>query len=749
MNVGSTRPFKHQGFGILEVMVAIVILAIALLSLGRFQGAILQTESNSKSRSVAAQLAQDKIDELRGFTPGSTTLGYTAIGSSSAAETITLSNTTFTRSWTVSSNTDLVYKILTVKVSWTNPDGTSFEVEHATSIQDTKAELVVGDGTLKSTTGPTVPYTTGSIPEVIPFDLGDGTKKEVSVPEPTVFKKGSDLKNTLVLFDEVVFAQAGQEAETIERDEFATVNCNCEILPSTVSNPTAGYTPVIQVVNSFGKLEDSVPNQMIEKRAGACSDCSNAQDDTLRELCNVCCRDHHDVSGGDTNGDGNDDFYDPFRMNSTLYYPPALSGDHSHFSYVYDNSLGSYVWVAQDDTGDEYLEVCRLKRIDGFWRVMQDWNLVEMKTMPESTLAVSSSADFTSYISFVTDTVLDYVRKNADGPNAGRNYGQSQIYPNVSWTNEPGPSAVSGIGMAVNDTKQFMTRGIYVDYIEDISFYSTGSATDAQVLTQVGWHEVNLKPLAHWRSTDPTLASVSDETLVSCDPGVDSTCRGYVTAVASGTPDIIAEIKMSNSGITDTDPVDEEDDPLLNDPATLKITGSGPVSNPIHAGEIIRNGTSQDTNLDLSKIDLKSTSCGSTDCCTEAYDNSSKTMTFECTADSSGDMIATVSNLNSCKKCGNAAQVEKFDIEVCAAAINNPTSIEITVANEGKIADPDLDGTLDEITTLDVKSNSGVGNKQWNLIVELDTANNGCATSVTGPPLTRTNQTVNNVSSEF
>lgn len=747
------QPDDQRGFGILEVMVSIVILAIALLALGRFQGAILQTESTSKSRSVAAQLAQAKIDELRGFTPGSSTLGWTAIGSSSTAESITLSNTTFTRSWTVSTNNDLVYKVLTVTVSWTNPDGSTAQVAQTTAIQDSKAELVVGDGTLKSTTGPTVPYTTGSIPEVIPFDLGDGTKKEVSVPEPTIFKKGSDLKNTLVLFDEVVFAQAGQEAETIERDEFATVNCNCQILPSTSTTPSAGYTPVIQVVNSLGQLEDSVPGQMIEKRAGECSDCSDSQDDTLRELCDTCCRDHHDTSlanGQDTDGDGRIDYFDPFRTRNNTLYPPALSGDHSHFSYEYDSSIPGYKWVAQDDAGDKYLEVCRMKRIDGFWRVMQDWNLIEIKTMPESTLSVSTSTDFTSYISFVTDTVVEYVRKNADN-SQGRDYGLPayQSIPSNStfsttWTNEPGVTTTgTEVVMAVNDTKQFMTRGIYVDYIEDIGQYITGSATDAQVLTQVGWHEVNLKPLAQWGTSNVLHASVTDETLLSCDPATDSTCRGLVTAVASSTPDITAEIKRSNSGITNTDPIDEEDGPILDDPARLDIAGTAPASNPVHTGSIIRNGNKNQTNIDLSAIDLKSTSCGSADCCTETAVNPNN-VTFSCTMDTKGDGVITVSNLNSCTDCLDNANVTKYDLEVCTTTVQGPTQIGITVANEGKI--PDLDN-LDETTTLTISANPGA-DRTWNLVVELDTDNNGCSSDAISN-VKRTNQTINAGSSEF
>lgn len=733
MKTGSTQPIEQRGFGILEVMVAIVILAIALLALGRFQGTLLQTESTSKSRSIAAQLAQAKIDEIRGFTPGSASVGYDAIASlpCSAPETITLSNTTFNRCWGVDtvSGAGPAYKVLTVYVSWTNSDLGKVKLAQQTAIQDSKSELVVGDGSLKKTTGPTVPYTTGSVPEVIPFDIGDKQKKEVSVPEPTIFTQGQTLKNTLVLFDEVVFAQAGEEATTVERDSFATVNCNCELLPSSSTN-YVGYTPVIQKVDSFGKLVDVVPSQMVPKRAGKCADCggSDEQDVTVKELCNICCRDHHDTGTADTDGDNNIDYFDPFRPRNSTLYPSGIDDDHGHFDNLFN---------AQDDPGDQYLEVCRMKRIDGFWRVMQDWNLVAVKTMPQDTLAVSTATAFVSYINYVQDLIVEYVRKNADRIGT-RGYGETQLLPDNStafttnWADEPGLNTTTAIAMSVGDKELFMTRGVYVDYIEDISLFTSSSATDAEVLQQVGWHEVNLKPLANWTSFPTGIVSVTNASLLECTPGEDDTCRGNVTALAAGETDVTATIQRSNSGITNTDAIDSHDADTTNDPARVivGVGGSGGTQVKISGTITVANGTS---GIDGSDVVPYSGSCAAgSGCCEKAdVDGNAGNNVYSCTLDANADVVFTISNLNFPQ--GQTIR----DREVC---VDEPSQgdAKVTVIQEGGTVD---DGGV-EITTITYNS-TGVAlglTRTMNIYVEDDDNGTYCNTDTNSSKLLQCNQ---------
>ena len=53
------------GFSLLEVLITLVVLGTGLISLARFQGAVLQENDGTKARSVALQLAEERIEQFR------------------------------------------------------------------------------------------------------------------------------------------------------------------------------------------------------------------------------------------------------------------------------------------------------------------------------------------------------------------------------------------------------------------------------------------------------------------------------------------------------------------------------------------------------------------------------------------------------------------------------------------------------------------------------------------------------------
>lgn len=58
---------NEGGFSLIEVLITLVVLAVGLVSLAKFQGTAIQSGSLAKERSVAAHLAQEKLDDLRNF----------------------------------------------------------------------------------------------------------------------------------------------------------------------------------------------------------------------------------------------------------------------------------------------------------------------------------------------------------------------------------------------------------------------------------------------------------------------------------------------------------------------------------------------------------------------------------------------------------------------------------------------------------------------------------------------------------
>ncbi|MHB1438524.1 MAG: type IV pilus modification PilV family protein, partial [Thiobacillus sp.] len=158
----SVGPAQQRGFSLIEAMFSALILAIALLGLAGFQVAAMSDASLVKARSVAANLAQEKLDDLRGFThvaddPSTTTVDECAaptfcfseivddaggaeesggalvlpsgavagyLDSYSIAWTVTCSTETAGSALSfVASCTDAVAKLATVTVSWTDSKG--------------------------------------------------------------------------------------------------------------------------------------------------------------------------------------------------------------------------------------------------------------------------------------------------------------------------------------------------------------------------------------------------------------------------------------------------------------------------------------------------------------------------------------------------------------------------------------------------------------------------------------------------
>ena len=64
------KPSNHQnarGFSLIEVMIAVVVLAVGLLSLAALQGELFRSGAEAKARANAATLAQQVIEDARTF----------------------------------------------------------------------------------------------------------------------------------------------------------------------------------------------------------------------------------------------------------------------------------------------------------------------------------------------------------------------------------------------------------------------------------------------------------------------------------------------------------------------------------------------------------------------------------------------------------------------------------------------------------------------------------------------------------
>ncbi|EGV16521.1 hypothetical protein ThimaDRAFT_4290 [Thiocapsa marina 5811] len=158
---------RHQrGFTLVEALIALVILSFGLFGLMQLQARVMAGTSASKTQTIAANLAQQKIEELR-VTP------YADIdGDNGEPDVIHAGEggtTAFARNWSVTEETSPTYKRISVTTSWTNADQNPESVTLSSFIAE-------------STFAALEPV--GEAPEVPPPSNGGGTSPVISVDNP-------------------------------------------------------------------------------------------------------------------------------------------------------------------------------------------------------------------------------------------------------------------------------------------------------------------------------------------------------------------------------------------------------------------------------------------------------------------------------------------------------------------------------------------------------------------------------------
>ena len=104
---------RSKGFSLVEVMIALLILAIALLALAGLMVTTTRNSSFGGHMTEASTFAQDRLEQLRvspwaGVAAGNDTIqGSTGI--------------TYTRNWTVTPNADGTQRWVSITLTWTDP----------------------------------------------------------------------------------------------------------------------------------------------------------------------------------------------------------------------------------------------------------------------------------------------------------------------------------------------------------------------------------------------------------------------------------------------------------------------------------------------------------------------------------------------------------------------------------------------------------------------------------------------------
>jgi len=116
-----------EGFTLIEVMIAILILAVGMMAMALLQVTAIRGGSFANQMTQASILGQDKIEVLKNTDYGSI---------SSNSDTVTGGNgVTYTRTWTVTNDSPYSgSKTINLTVTWTGPQGNTHNVQFSTIV---------------------------------------------------------------------------------------------------------------------------------------------------------------------------------------------------------------------------------------------------------------------------------------------------------------------------------------------------------------------------------------------------------------------------------------------------------------------------------------------------------------------------------------------------------------------------------------------------------------------------------------
>lgn len=104
---------RSKGFSLVEVVIALFILAICLLALAGLMATTTRNSSMGGHMTEAATFAQDKLEQLRVSPWAGVATGNDTVQSSTGI--------TYTRTWTVTPNGDGNQRWVSITLTWTDP----------------------------------------------------------------------------------------------------------------------------------------------------------------------------------------------------------------------------------------------------------------------------------------------------------------------------------------------------------------------------------------------------------------------------------------------------------------------------------------------------------------------------------------------------------------------------------------------------------------------------------------------------
>lgn len=583
---------RGAGFSLIEILIAVVILATGLLALTALQGRLAQASAEAKVRSRVASLLSSRMDELRAAQyesippaagldsdTGTATCAGGAAWVCTAQDESSVSGLsvghlyqrfmdvagTFTISPAVAPTPATAeFKRLTLTAIWKDATGADHSLAMSTDVSPlslTARRIPNPPGGVGSAENAVVRQDNPAGPGVIPIAIGGGDATAASNPRPEIIGKANNSSVVGTRFDVLTYNGLSGAAVIQRRVETAAIACNCQYgaggtnlgeIYRTAQWPAEWTGERYEITAPAGATV--APGDALVNKSGPVSGAEQSP------LCTECCRDHHDATANATK-------FDPVRTGSFEHYDATLQT----------------VSIAD---GNKYIEACRLVRVDGFWRTATDMYAkhfglintaavagVEAKTgAPDTTAVVTYQAYVKTYLGGYTGGAAD-IANAADG---------GQVSSTINITVPP-PA----------DERYLHARGLYVDYLSQkaldritkarLPANCPGGDYTECTLPFLPFTTINNTELSYW---EPRVSSVANTTVLTVTTGGAliydplQPTRGRTNAKSSAsngaTSDATAIITRSNAGVAITSAVDPGDQSATAmDEQEFRVTASG------------------------------------------------------------------------------------------------------------------------------------------------------------------------------
>lgn len=530
---------RKRGFTFVEVLVALVIIAVGVAGLVSLQRTFMQSSVRAAERATALALAQEQLEQMRFQV-------YSDIAS--GTDTVVRDDRSYSMQWSVADqyfNTTWVTatdpnaptplppqsdaKAVNIQVDWVTRGGDN----QTLTLEGWLGRITMRDGGLMVTAPPPrnepkVVYNPGAAPEVIAVRLTEDDNavayqvKETTRPTPQVLQQGDKLT---VRFDTVTYDEATQ---TQRVEDFITINCSCEFTGIEKS----GKTPYRLILKDGRLVLDPDSGKDTIKMTGVV-----APGVAQPALCTQCCADHHDN-------------YDMVLAGNFFKYDSSRKekGNHRHFRRDESGNLIE----ANQGAGNDYDESCRMRRVDGFYQMYPDWQLKAITATSASYLVDPIGAD--TYTQYVRDVVKSLVMGTVQpAPPSGRDV-----------TVTPG-------------SYQMIGRGVYLDHMTPDHESAVRLAilnNEADWISKVPFYEVNLTLLGEWESTNTLAAPVTNEPIETIVDVVNkyygTYSRGRVDAKEGGTATVTLTANAGNASVLGNQPI--HPDEIAQSSSSLNVT---------------------------------------------------------------------------------------------------------------------------------------------------------------------------------